>query len=221
MYLKSRGYVSTKRDADGTDSPYELNVTYLDALYGRAGEDTSIGAARFLCSQTIALVLRGIPAVYFNSLVAARNDHKEVEKTGRPRSINRKKWKVRTLSRLLNSAGTINSRVFGEYTRLLRLRAECPAFHPDGGQEILDMGESVFGVRRTSRDGGEVLLSVSNMAAEPSEVKVSYGGVGRAGSSLVDKISGREVDGTGRIGLGPYQTMWLVPQHPGQNTGKR
>src|SRR5207245_6174143 len=44
--------------------PYELNIVYLDALGG---------VEQFLASQAIALALRGVPAVYVNSLIGARN----------------------------------------------------------------------------------------------------------------------------------------------------
>ena len=83
--------VSTRRNSDGSDSPYELNITYFDAMRGN-GDPDPLHVQRFLCSQTIPLVLKGIPAVYFHSLTATPNDVEGVKRTGRARSINRQKW---------------------------------------------------------------------------------------------------------------------------------
>jgi len=68
------GLISTKRDADGTDTPYELNISYFDALSAPEAPDPELHVRRFLASQAIMLSLRGIPGVYFHSLVGTPND---------------------------------------------------------------------------------------------------------------------------------------------------
>ena len=118
------GQVSTKRNADGSDSPYELNITYFDAL---GGDEHQID--RFLCSQTVMLGLKGVPAFYFHSLTATPNDHDGVEATGRARSINRKKWNVDELENELHGTGT-TARVFSELRRRIQIRTRQKAFHP-------------------------------------------------------------------------------------------
>ena len=49
------GSVSYKNNADGTKSPYELNINYLDALCDpeKPDESETIIAKRFLASQAI------------------------------------------------------------------------------------------------------------------------------------------------------------------------
>ena len=66
--LEIGGKVGTKSNADGSTSPYELNVTYLDMLLTDA-DSQSPGVDRFIASQAIALSLKGIPGIYFHSLV--------------------------------------------------------------------------------------------------------------------------------------------------------
>lgn len=90
---KRGGAVSTRAAADGTEKPYELSITYFDAVVGEGAPDER-DVARFLATQSVPLVLKGVPAVYFSSLFGGRNDHKLVEATGRARSINRTKWQA-------------------------------------------------------------------------------------------------------------------------------
>jgi len=86
---KKGGKVSMRSLPDGSQSPYELNVTYYSAL--SEPDNPELGEARFICSQALALSLQGIPAVYFHSLCATPNDQAGFSETGRARTLNRKK----------------------------------------------------------------------------------------------------------------------------------
>ena len=70
-----------------------LRPTFLCLTPSRApsGKD-EWQVERFLASQCTMLSLAGVPAVYYNSLIAAPNNVAGVEETGRYRTINRKKW---------------------------------------------------------------------------------------------------------------------------------
>ena len=87
---KRGGFVSYKQNPDGTNSPYELNITYFDAFASLDGSN-SLQERRYMCSQIIAMSLMGVPGIYFHNLTATRNNLKGVSITGRYRSINRKK----------------------------------------------------------------------------------------------------------------------------------
>ena len=206
-----KGFVSTKSNRDGSESPYELNISYVDALRD-PDEDPMAGASRFVCSQAASFALRGIPAVYFNSLAGAGNFLEGVERTGRVRTINRKKWKQSELCGLLDDENSVNHRVFSECTRLLRARGEHRAFHPDGIQRVLSAGNSLFVVERTSPDGSETVLCISNFANKNSRMDVFESGTSltREGK-LRDVISGRDVEMKGgKMTVPPYETLWLV-----------
>lgn len=155
------GQVSSKRNADGTDSPYELNITYFDAL---GGGDPDLHLARFLCSQTLPLCLQGVPAVYFQSLVAAPNDVAGVHRTGAPRSINRHKWQEQELASLLHQGDRPAARVLPEYLRRLRARGGVPAFAPDLPQRVLDVHPGLFVVERGA--GPDRVLAVHNVTGQ-------------------------------------------------------
>ncbi len=100
------GHVSTKRGPDGNDSPYELNITYFSALaeVDEPDDDKALQMQidRFLASQAVMLSLRGIPGVYFHSLVGTPNDTQGVATTGRARSINRRKFGLGELRGILS-----------------------------------------------------------------------------------------------------------------------
>lgn len=182
------GLVSYKHNADGTHSPYELNINYFDALSDPNGaEPLSVQIDRFLCAQAILLALIGVPGIYFHSLFGSRGWPEGVRQTGRNRTINREKCERDALERELADPASLRARVFGRCRDLLRARAASPAFHPHGQQEILEDGPAVFAVRRTSPDGAHRVLCLHNVSAEPQAVP-------------------------GRPHLAPYQTTWI--NHP-------
>ena len=206
------GCVSTRQKPDGSEAAYELNITYLDALSDPRDGNVDADVARFLCSQTVALALKGIPAVYFHSLVGTRNDVEAVKRTGRARAINRNKWIAEALEGLLDDESSLNARVFNEYVRLLRLRAEHPAFHPDGPQRTLDLGEQIFAIERTAPDASETIAAVSNFSRKRVEVQLDSGftSLTNAGKCK-DLIRDKTYNGFQRaIRLPPFQTVWLT-----------
>ena len=73
--LNHNGYVSYKSNTNGSESPYELNITFFDAI-NNPNDLTipiEIQVRKFLISQSIAMTLTGIPAIYFNALLGLRN----------------------------------------------------------------------------------------------------------------------------------------------------
>ena len=194
---------------DGSETPYELNATYYSALSDP--QDEELGESRFLCSQSVALAMRGIPAIYFHSLYASPNDLKGVKETARNRTINRKKWKSEELEKLLEEKSGQPVRVFEWYARTLRKRSACPAFHPDAPQSILDFGSSIFAVERTSLDGNQVVLCLFNFQGEDSlvpdaeQVRLLF-----PQGKARDLITGGEITlEKGKFSLRPYQSLWL------------
>ena len=85
------GQISYKNNPDGTQSPYELNITYVDALGVPDRQDDPQHPPRFLASQSIQYALPGVPATYIHSLLGSRNWYAGLEQTGRARTINREK----------------------------------------------------------------------------------------------------------------------------------
>ena len=203
------GHVSMRKLEDGSEFPYELNATYYGALSHK--KDPGIGKKRFLCSQAVALAMKGIPAVYFHSLCATPNYTEGVKETGHNRTINRKKWKSEELETLLEDEESNSGEIFEWYTRVLRRRASCPAFHPDASQKVIELGDEIFAFERRSLDGSQVIICLFNFL--PHEVKsnqkqtlASY----LSNGSVKDLISGGEFSFDNEsFALRPYQALWL------------
>ncbi len=206
---KCGGLVSTRTAEDGSEKPYELNITWFDAM--RLPDDPGNLTAqirRFICSQTIMLELRGIPAVYFHNLTATGNYHEGVERTGMNRTINRKKWRRSELEARLSDTESAASHVFRTYKRLLGIRAEQKAFHPDAKQEVMELPDTLFGVRRIA-DNGERVAAVSNVTGKTRSIPLKQLDPELATEKKVhDLITGQQMNGN--VLLEPWQTCWLT-----------
>jgi len=202
-----RGYVSERELPDHAQAPYELNITYYDAL-GFAGDSEQTQLARFLCSQMISFSLRGIPAVYFNSLFADENDLEDVERMGYPRAINRRKWPEKVLQNILSQKSSRAATAFQYLAHALRVRAHHRAFHPDAHQEILDFGPHVFAVLRVSPDEEEAVLCIHNLSAERQLLEPAR--LTTASPPWKDILRSTTRGEHGRIVLNAYDTTWLL-----------
>jgi sucrose phosphorylase len=211
------GLVSTRTRPDGSESPYELNITYLSALDEPGGLPPEVHARRFLTSQGLMLALRGIPGIYFHSLVGTSNDHEGVQRTGRNRSINRRKFDLDELRGILDREGSVERLVLDGYRRMLEVRIRQPAFHPDARQVLVETGHrAVVAFLRIGLDGQRILV-LANVG--PGAVAVD---LPRAADVPFheDLLSGRAVEGP-QYDLGPYEIAWLAPAPHDVQEGKR
>jgi glycosidase len=196
------GQVSYKRNPDGSDSPYELNITYVDAIL--AGEK-SARAEKFLASQAIQYALPGVPATYIHSLLGSRNWIAGVQQTGRARTVNREKLQVEEVIKELNNPQSFRSQVFYPYINLIKTRRKQPAFHPNAAFEILKIDPRVFAIRRSSRD--QTVFALTNISS--AEVCLSLSQSGASGR-MQDLISGEAIR-SASFSLKPFQYAWLTP----------
>ncbi len=200
---KLGGHVSMKANPDGSESPYEINITYFDALQETQQGGDPYQKERFLCSQTIMMAMRGIPAFYIHSLLATRNYHQGVEETGRARTINRRKYTGEELKTLL-SPGSIHFDIFRELTGRIQLRKKIPGFHPGNVQEILDAGNECIAIKRSTKTGTD-LYCLANITNHP--ISISLKGLP---SILNDLLTGKKFE-CEKDRLDPYQVVWLAP----------
>ena len=208
-HVRARGgHVSEKSNPDGTSSPYELNITYFSAL-ANGDEDDEHHVKRFLCSQAIALGLRGIPAIYIHSLTATENDHENVDRRGYPRAINRHQWDDQRLRDRLADSHSATAKVFDEYRRMIRVRRAQPAFSPDASQQVFDVGRRAFLFERTSPEGRQSIVCVSNLTGK--RITIDPPANLRLGplEGATDLLTGRKIE-SDKLNLSPYQTRWLT-----------
>jgi sucrose phosphorylase len=210
--LSRGGRIGYKSNPDGSRTAYELNISLFDFLSDPGGDEPlDLKADRFAASQALALSLAGLPALYYHSLVGSGNDQEGVRKTGVNRAINREKLNVAAVEEELRRPGSQRSLVFERLSRLLQVRRTLRAFHPQGGQRVLDMGPGIFAMERTapgdsagghgSAGSGDHVLVLINMSEQTVDVRA-----GRPWRR--DALSGEGAGGS--VELGPYQVRWLV-----------
>lgn len=207
------GLVSYKNDSNGAQIPYELNINYFDALSNpRAEEPLKIQVDRFMASQAIMLALVGVPGIYFHSLFGSRSWRQGVDRTGRNRTINRQKFEFATFESELTDEASLRYQVFRRYAQLLRARSSSPAFHPHGEQKVLNCGDSIFSLLRTSPDGSQCVLCLHNVSNQPQNVRIDFRNTFNfASGQLTDLVTNShiEISSGGNLVLEPYQTLWL------------
>jgi len=192
-----------KQNPDGSESPYELNITYVDALLKGGTQPDPLHSQRFLASQSIQLVLPGVPAIYIHSLLGSRNWTDGVKETGRARTINRQKLRVDEVMAELADPDSFRSRIFQSYTKMIRIRKQQPAYHPKAGFKILDLSSEVFAIRRYTND--QSIIAITNITSNPVALTLSQSD---APASLADLLTGKSYKRES-INLDPYQFVWL------------
>jgi sucrose phosphorylase len=200
------GRLSYRKNKDGTESVYEINITYFDALKGTTDGIDNQQIERFICSQVIMLSLKGIPAVYIHSLLATSNDYEGMQSTGRLRSINRKKYLDSEIKTML-SENTINRYVFNELKRIIDIRKKQSAFDPGSAQKIVEAGSNFISFRRININTHEDILCISNITNKIQEFCQTFNYLS---DEYIDLLSEKKFIGRSqKISVRPYQTLWL------------
>lgn len=203
------GLISMRKLSDGGEHPYEMNVALFDALKGTINGPDAWNMQRFLCSQTIAMALEGIPAFYIHSLLATPNDLAGVEKTDHNRAINRHRWHYPELLEKLADPTSVHAQVLARMKRLIDIRIEQSAFHPSATQFTLQLGESMFGFWRQSTDRSQSIFAIHNVSDQDVQISaLSLNLIG--GDTWVDLITGEAIDpDQNEITFAPYQCRWI------------
>ncbi|MFD4705820.1 sugar phosphorylase [Gottfriedia sp. NPDC058432] len=199
--LKVEGaLVNYKKNSDGTESPYEINVTYLDALNKQSSSD-DLRVKKFLLAHSILLTFQGVPAIYIQSMLGSRNDYAGVERTGMNRSINRQKYSFVEIEKKLNEVGSLRNKIFTELTNIIQVRKEEKLFNPNAKMEVLDLNENVFAIKRVGEKDSIVILH--NLSNEKALCSFN----GKYLNILTEEVE----EFNESISLDPYQYIWLKP----------
>ncbi|POP44373.1 sugar phosphorylase [Superficieibacter electus] len=199
---KEGALINWKNNPDGSRSPYEVNVTYMDALSRRDDTDDQ-RLARFILAHAILLSFPGVPAVYIQSILGSRNDYAGVEKLGYNRAINRQKYDAGEMEQSLFASQSLRSRAYHLLSQLIVLRRQNKAFHPDSQFAIQTLNSSVMQITRTASNGEEItaLFNISDHQ-QCIEAKV------KGGFDLINKHVVMDTS----ITLQPWQVIWIKKQ---------
>lgn len=202
------GAVSYKSDHGGGKSPYELNITYFDALSDpEEDEPKELQVSRFISSQAIMLAFRGVPGVYVHSLFGSRNWVEGMEQTGRKRTINREKFSLSKIEQELEDSDSIRSMVLKRYKKLLRIRQNHAAFSPSSEQRVLDLGSRVFVFSRISENDDNSVICLHSVSERNQRITIPPK-VTNGAKEVEDLISGRTYE-LPEVRLSPYEVLWL------------
>ena len=196
------GRVSYKTNSDGSQSAYELNINYLNALgVPDQSESNETKGIRFLLSQAIMLALRGVPGIYFHSLFGSENWQEGVESLGYNRAINRQKLDRQTLEAELGTG--LRHIVLTGFKQMLSARSQSVAFHPSGQQRCLELHPAIMAIVRTHE--GETVYCLHNLSDQavtiPSPLPTT--------ADLLNLISGETAKPPAQLTFDPYQFYWL------------
>jgi sucrose phosphorylase len=207
------GLVSMRTMPDGSESLYELNTTFYDAMAHTFEGPDAYHHARFICSQTIVKSLEGIPAFYIHAMLATANDHDGVARRGMNRAINRHRWDYPRLRALLDDPQTRHAQAFADLSERLKIRKKQAAFHPNAMQFTVNMGdERVFGIWRQSLDRHQSIFALHNVSNAPVSVPSAALNL-IEDQHWVDLLSGASIDATAAdLTVAPYQCMWISNQ---------
>ena len=191
------GRVSYKTNADGSTSPYELNINYFDALSDpNSAEPLSLQIDRFVAAHAIMFALAGVPGIYFHSLFGSRGWPAGVAQLGHNRAINRQKFDRGEVERELLDPQSRRAQVFARMRHLLQTRSNSDAFDPYGTQRVIEVNPAIFAVVRES------VLCLHNVSAQAQSVRLD-----QPWQRTRDLLSGRLL--AAEFTLQPYEVLWL------------
>ena len=211
------GYVSYKTAEDGTEIPYEINITWYSALNRKgSGESISFQIKRFIASRSIALVIQGVPGIYLHSLFGTHNDHEAVESTHRKRAINRTVIDVNSIMRSMTYPHSKKSQINKSLGRLIEIRTQKRAFHPNGSQQILLISPDVFAVLRTSLEKDQHILTVTNVTSQECRIEIPLSEIDSSEFQWCDLLGKKRLSAENQklcMALQPYDVIWLQPSN--------
>ncbi|ALI56687.1 sugar phosphorylase [Celeribacter marinus] len=204
------GLISMRALADGSEKPYEMNITFFDACKGTIlGGQDDLQFERFLCSQTIVMALEGVPAFYIHSLLGTPNDHDGVAKTDVKRAINRHRWDYPALRAQLDDPASIHARVLDALKSRIAIRTAHKPFNPNATQFTMQLGEEIFGLWRQSRERDQSIFAMHNVTDRPVTIPLQSINL-IEGEEWWDILTGARIDPAKRdLTFAPYQCRWL------------
>ena len=207
-------FISYKTVGDSKE-PYEINTTWFSALnLDNSNEDIAFQVKRFVASRSIALVLRGVPGIYFHGFIGTCNDTEAVLETKTKRDINRKVIDLKTLDKDQKDPNSKLSHIILQLARVLEIRIRQNAFHPNGDQQVLSVSPDVFAVLRVSPDARQHILALTNITNRVCHIEVPLALLNTQEIHWYNLISTKQRRAENQklsITLQPYDVAWLIP----------
>jgi len=205
-------YISYKATEHG-EEPYEINSTWWSAINrDDSDEDIAFRVKRYLASRSLSLVLQGVPALYTHGALAMPNDHELVKKTKHNRDVNRGLIDPDRFAEELKDPQSKRSHLLRMGSPLNLTRTRERAFHPQGDQHVIMNSPDVFTVLRTSPEGDERILTMTNVTPRQTRIEIPLSECGTQETHWFGLINEKEwmaEEGKLKVTLEPYDVIWL------------
>jgi glycosidase len=209
------GLISYKNTTEGFKSPYELNINYFDALATNSAIENAGDAEirRFITSHAIILSLRGVPGIYFHSLVGSRSWFEGVSSLGYARAINREKLGLKPLIKDMSEENNRRARVYTGLRKLMNIRRKNMAFSPNGQQRVLFLDPRIFALVRVDIEEKQKILCLHNFSNEKVPLKIDLHAAGWKNAISIRDLLNHEEEPLSttmlQISLDAYSSTWF------------
>ena len=210
--LKKNGSkFSMRKLSNNEEKVYEANISLFNALqFTDSDLKGKFALKRFIAAHCIILAIEGVPAFYFNSLFAAKNDEETFASTGVKRNLNRYKWHYSTLVNLIKTNNTTEKNCYETFKKLISIRKIQPAFHPNATQFTLNLDKNIFAVWRQSRDRKQSIFALTNVSSKT--IKLNTNKINLIDDEQWFDLLSQETKITDDqyIKLMPFQSLWIT-----------
>ncbi len=163
--VKNGGQIGKKRSRDGTEKPYELNITWASYLE-EAGLDEASYLNKVINSHAIAMFFPGIGAHYVHNFLGTKNWQQGYTQTKHPRTLNRQKFEYPFVY------NDFSGQVLARLKELIIYKNSHNVFHPKAGFKIKELNDNVLCFERF--DEQDKILVFFNLTSTPQQL--SYEG---------------------------------------------
>ncbi|SHS45852.1 trehalose synthase [Mycobacteroides abscessus subsp. abscessus] len=197
--VENGGRISYKTNTDGSQSVYEMNINYSNALINKGEDDTKeLVVKKMLAAHSILLSVIGVPAIYYHSLLGSENDYEGLETSGINRRINREKLEFGEITRELKENAR-RKEIFEGLLKMISTRQQQSAFSPYASQTVVDVDSNVFALKRRNEMTADEVFFIVNVDSKPVVANIGIKGQ--------DLLTGKEIDS--EVTLEPYQFFWV------------
>ena len=210
--LKKNGSkFSMRKLSNNEEKVYEANISLFNALqFTDSDLKGKFALKRFIAAHCIILAIEGVPAFYFNSLFATKNDEETFANTGVKRNLNRYKWHYSTLVDLIKTNNTIERNCYEIFKELISIRKIQPAFHPNATQFTLNLDKNIFAVWRQSRDRKQSIFALTNVSSKT--IKLNTNKINLIDDEKWFDLISQETKITDDeyVKFMPFQSLWIT-----------
>ncbi len=200
---KNGGQLSYRKIQGSSKKVYEANITLFNAFkktdYDKKGK---FFLERYISAHAIIIAFEGIPAIYFNSIFGTSNDEYKYIISGNKRDLNRYKWNKNKLENLLKDKNSKQSIFYNKIMKLILIKRQNKAFHPNAKRQSLSIGKKIFCFKRTSLDKKQIIYNITNLSSKNKKIKINNKLKNYKNLFDKSKISRS-------IKLQPFETIWL------------